>query len=1798
MSNRRKTISLKKKILTSFGILISGSAIAISGMFIYANNSDEVNGTYSSIPKNKLINDYSSFRVNGELKPELAILDPLKEKVVGGVSEDYNEFWFESNVDKKYNFDEFFNIYYQIYNESFTLEVKYGSFSFYDEYVLAVNPKQFIEFTKWFIDNVSWGPDLLTLDSFRIVPGVEQNGNAITLGSHSTLHKESSEIKFFPDAFFGSMPIYSILSGSGNANDSLTYSTFSNPESLDKVNEFLSNIPLATSIKNAREGLINSSSYLGVTIPERLIGKEFLVMPSKNSKPNDLDKVKSLSDFIVIDSNISNQQFNDMIDRLKQSDSTVSSISKDNFKLMTVKDVSVVNDKVEALNVILEDKSIDNQNRFYQYTLKPGVSNDKNIISYNTFRDAVNNTIEHFYDFYDVHEFEKETLTVYTQSENGSNLKFFRNRIEAINTLKEFADYNNLDSVSKNRIQNYTLEEIKINRDSNNSAQKINFKLVSSDGETRWIIFDINDIQNDQSVREQFDQIKSAIGYNGSINPIAVTASSEDTTLVDENGNPIKGLAARKFQIYNEAYAGLFNAIVKKYPHLLKEKSGPHVVRKLNDKGYFEYSIEDGLYKGFSDQDRIGLPLLLSASIPNYEGISTDFLKYVATHEYGHHYTLEKGQAWDTPNNAVLIGGLSTRGGASDSSYYSAIALRNYLYARTNLDFDRINTSGIVSETGEFTRFKFIKSDGTIAVESYADVWGTNKQNDEVGNVIDNPERRFLQTFDGLKKAAELRNVSLGDLFIANSFDSDSGTLNPYIDGEAKVFVKEIDENSNTIFKAGSVKASNIAKYITDGMGNSLESVLEVDEQNNTISIKVVEWLNNDPKTKIITKVNLLNSDKTPAISVPLNEELTSDEVVEVNALVAEITKIFQQLIYTRYYESGWNNANTSLGGKAEVSLRTLSGEFSSPVYKRNLVYRNQSYEYDPNTNFLEQTNQGITRNTYHNLALSGDIFEEAMNIFKSSRESSQWGSIHESSGVGVRLAFVENSGNTHKVKSRYTTPYASDSEFLKSSYDANANILNNLKDFAERTPYGKFSYSLQTNLANYFGFNDKSILTNNPNAFVSSKLLSYVDSNGYLVAGIDYEDIFANNQSSKLQNVVINPFSRAYSGIIDNLFEAFNKRYVKEVKNNKTENKTKKALTFNSLEELFAFASIDYKKAVKVINEDKSVSYNWDINYVKTKFDFDIFKNGLLSTKNENNAKKIETILSSEQNIANELMYRFRHSNLFLSVVDFNPATDLTSHEAIFSKEYGIEILEPQFIEGYVENKELIDEKTKYKFDVETLQQAIADYITKVTEDPKYLVNADTWDLYTFIGNNIFFKDLGVGNITYDSVVMTSFTNGTPTVDVTQYNATRIEPLLNDKFTDYIYSLAETLTRDYVQTTYITNTNNFGNLPSFLNGINEATTGLDYVVDATKLSFWNDRLLDHAKTNRAIYDALISSKLDDYYNNELVIKIFTEYNAKYLEYKAEWERLKEEIAKFEKEHEGQSYLRDPKYKELNNLKDEYAFKMVDIIGEKFEKTQAVRDEIIKDFKNPEIFSGQKKSSVESRESSYFGNFISKSNGFFKDRWQKEKIGMELYDENLNEVIDETIRLKDFNGEKITSRPKAFFVSQLMNYGVGTRNIAGVFRNKDYDAVAMYGFIENKYAEKIKKIKFTDVNTKEVKYVNVNINSTNNIFYLQKQNDASSKVTLHDLGYSSWITDYAIMAKYRDALLLPKHSYYMEFVDENNEVVSQLNLGDIKSLSENGKDSSQAPIYITNELNKDKEKTGKVVISVNHQFNI
>ncbi|MCU9935838.1 hypothetical protein [Mycoplasmopsis cynos] len=82
--------------------------------------------------------------------------------------------------------------------------------------------------------------------------------------------------------------------------------------------------------------------------------------------------------------------------------------------------------------------------------------------------------------------------------------------------------------------------------------------------------------------------------------------------------------------------------------------------------------------------------------------------------------------------------------------------------------------------------------------------------------MLDNPRRRFLQDFKGLENAAKLRNVNLGDLFIANSFDEESGTLNPFISGISKVFTKK-QENGKETYGFTEVQAKKILDFVRDG---------------------------------------------------------------------------------------------------------------------------------------------------------------------------------------------------------------------------------------------------------------------------------------------------------------------------------------------------------------------------------------------------------------------------------------------------------------------------------------------------------------------------------------------------------------------------------------------------------------------------------------------------------------------------------------------------------------------------------------------------------------------------------------------------------------------------------------------------------------------------------------------------------------------------------------------------------------------------------------------------------------------
>ncbi|SFW05701.1 Uncharacterised protein [Chlamydia abortus] len=112
------------------------------------------------------------------------------------------------------------------------------------------------------------------------------------------------------------------------------------------------------------------------------------------------------------------------------------------------------------------------------------------------------------------------------------------------------------------------------------------------------------------------------------------------------------------------------------------------------------------------------------------------------------------------------------------------------------------------------------------------------------------------------------------------------------------------------------------------------------------------------------------------------------------------------------------------------------------------------------------------------------------------------------------------------------------------------------------------------------------------------------------------------------------------------------------------------------------------------------------------------------------------------------------------------------------------------------------------------------------------------------------------------------TFVNGvfkkvSPSQDALNYFNSKNERRFNEFFTDYTYNFAEVINRDNLQITYIPPTTEFGNMPSFLSGISESTTGLEYVVDATYTKKWLDAVIKFDNSgrdnNKSLVDAILN---------------------------------------------------------------------------------------------------------------------------------------------------------------------------------------------------------------------------------------------------------------------------------------------------------------------------------------------------
>lgn len=1824
-----KSKSLLLKTGLALGVISLASAVIIGSMIGFAENSAEKNGQLFPANKQLFDNDYSKiYDQNGNLNPELTITNANKTAQTGRISSDATEFWFLDNPNQKYDFDQFFSEYYKRFNEPFVLEIKYGSFSFFDEYVLAVRPKQFLEFTNWFITNVAWGPDLLTLDSFRLVPGVEQNGNAITLGSHSTLHKEVSEIKFFPDAFFGSLPIHSTIAGPGNEVDSLTYSVFSNETSKKDLDQFLKNIPLASALKNdiQREG--NSDSTVGfgeIYRASKLVNKTFkIAIGSPTTDQQNRNAPPVYRSPIIVNENFTQTD----LDELKTQYPALNSQTLDLFKTYQIKSVKVTaptqNNTEPALDLTVAEPGSET---ILNLNVDLNSLNNSRYVSYKTLLSAYQDNISNYLNFYDMDSYLNNEFYLY-QDDNKLN-HFYNLFVEAIN---ENPDLKALSSLEEQQAKVKKYKVVSFEKTNNAQAQeyslKVNLQEVLEnlqEGASSSLEFVANKA-NDYSP-EGFDDFLEAINYQGGIDPVSLFYTPTDNQARDEQGNPLTGLDSRSYQLYVSVYNNLIKKVVKKYPHLLRQLDGPNVQRTVDSNGVFQYQVVEGPFKGFTPSDRIGLPTVLAALVPGFDGLPIDFLKYVATHEYGHHYTLDQGQAFIDRDNPVIVGGLSTRNGASEASFFSYRALINYLDARSNLEVVRVNANNQITPSGKFIRFRFgiLDENGNVLryeTEPLEDIWGTADANDSLSEVLRNKKRRFLQDFSGLTEAAKLRNVAIRDLFFANSFDSDSGTINPSISGLAKAFVKSETEGGTSEYKWAPVTAASIISQLTDGAGNPLLNRSVFVSPNDQLSFRIFET---DPnKSNVITKINMFNKDGSPVIQVPLNVELSPAELAYVQRQAKVISDSISATINKNLADNGWDSAGTVLGGEISASVGSAIESEGVSALVEKIKTRSQPSELSPFANrYDEKSRKGFSYFALENsLSLQLDTLINNYLSFSNIDTEQRAGSRQGTSASYIRsdankIVAVKKTTGSQKQFSDFDTyvfPFVRGNKFLGEISNADDDgLIKGINGIASnnqlRTTQGLYNLNFTHTILTALGLFDTPQARNSLISYATKPSMqngTATQSSYVLEGAIDFYKKIAEALRSATgmsnadkaatgiakiddENVlVVNPFGSGLSALDHSLLGSLPTNKKIEVKATSASTQTMSTFNSKNLSELLSFVSLDYSKATY---DAQTKRYNWDVAYAQSKFDLNSIEK--LPAPNLPAAATLKAAITAastnttaqNQALANYAIYLFRHSNLFMSVKDFSPATDLVKNRAVFSQLYGVTMLDRNFTRYYVEDltPELDD---GVNFDTKRLQAFFAKFV-KDNKLEAVQSQLSFHDLLLLTGNIVYYANNGNVGLTLGSFIFGYFSPGLSSDDVINYNATRVEPLLADKFTDYVYNIAETLTRDYVQTTYAPNTKDFENVPNFLGGLSEAMSGLDYIVDATNINKVNDTRTSQTDLAKALQTIYLGPKYTAFYDE--LIKIQPDAVTKFNDAVYEFFAASDEMTR----------VRQATPNDTNAIAEALAKQIV--ARQKVTDAQKVLDELKAKargmfFKNNDNNFFQ---TNERRTSSYFGQFISKNNGYFKDHFEKLTIGAELYDENLNPVIDNNIRTVDFNGNKVNKRPEAFFLSQLYNYGVSKRTVSGLFRNQNLDALALYGYVPTELASKIGYLRFTNVLTNQAVYLKVNTQRTNNIFWLQKQGDPNSKRTIEDYGYTSWLSDYALMGKYRDALLRPGNAYTVDFVDKDHNFLQTVDLGDVQYISENAKSVEQSPVKIENQnTTVDGNKRIKTVISIDFQFNV
>ncbi|WP_027334578.1 PDxFFG protein [Mycoplasmopsis felifaucium] len=1344
-------------------------------------------------------------------------------------------------------------------------------------------------------------------------------------------------------------------------------------------------------------------------------------------------------------------------------------------------------------------------------------------------------------------------------------------------TQGDFA-YEITDSATK---KGYTSKYIKLNADANASKEVISV---------------VNDLM-------------STLGYKKMVVPKIIKEQNEIK-------NPETGAWEKTYDLFAEAYENLTDSLLENVPFAGEWLDGPHIAKRINEDGYIEYKLENGPYLGFSKDSRVGLWAILKMSDPNFKGISTDFLKFVGAHEYGHHMTLNG--AHDLSNrgsNPIFVSALTPNATPNINNYYSKDVVELYLKARTHVELDTkrlLDEFDVVQDYGEYATFKFPKlengqitfedkeTDAVKSLEEDKDIWGVPLDSQDLRKALSNKNRRFLQNYTGMLEAVAARRKQNGldgenekwlspfDLWIINAIDFYSGTLNPTVDSKfknaktVKYMIK--DENGEYVFTDANINM--LEGVLKDGMGNLVKFDSVTTEDGITLEPKVVEGIK-DPATGnyvLISKVLMFNADGSPVISAPLNVRLDdkNDKNYDPNAIkyvndqIQMIDRAIKSLIVIRFTINGWDGGNSRLSADPVIELdypaiRNLFGNtvpsevsaFFKNIYKDYVSVR------DVNTGLYKV---GVP-NKIKPYNLNGSVdkssaFPQDIPMSMIYGNPSVWNT-DKSVGFGELMRTLFTSGNSFgnmmNGGNGQVLFISKDKQYIP-----NTNINEAFADlfFKNSLPATYMTIFQAKKTLKWLSTYTPLFVTNNP---ASHAVWLMKNNNGSTIAGSNARD-FEYASISKVGINYTDRLSRIDNNPLTGLFGLF-----------KGENgELGSKVEFSDYQQWLDFITVDFKQST--FDENSNI-VNWNVDYVNSKVDITKFKQvyktnviDKINTLDLPNSEK-ESLISkysefeflanedtSNQMWANEIMTRFSTS-LFamftsnLSLKDFENNKNLAW---IFDKNVGYgEFKKQEF--------KMVNPDTKtWEISVDDLNKTykkIADYLSVDVEQ------LNLFDALVFDGKIQAYTNqttVAVQLQKFDLLsVFSSLATGAfktaPSDDVTSYFKTKNERKYNEFFSDYTYSFAEVINRDNLQITYSPSRNEFGNMPSFLSGISESNTGLEYIVDGTATRKWLSKAL----------------KLRDTRGRNGIVNTIVE-----------------------QEH-------------LFDLEQEYK---ANAIGIKHKKRTMSVDKNL--------------SETISYSNNYFGDFQSINNGWFKDRWYRDILNFKLYDDKGKDIVDETIRIKDLKGETVKTRAKAYWEYYIQSQGVGRRNISSIWRDSDKDAVSMFGYLTSDVADKANFLAFKDKATGEIKTLRITKENTSNMFYYKSQNieneekyDAGDKSVRHTLadeeydftdknghhkgvGFVAWASDYAIMSKYRNALLLPGHSYEIYFSSDSAGLKDKLlvDLGDWHSLAENGKTFSQAPIKISQYkvdrnkayeyiLDENNEKIYEPTIFINDQFN-